>query len=92
VSCQTGFVSIYPKQKPKEVLNNPKQKICFGSFGINRNWNVSVLWVFSVQPKRTARTEGREKGMRREGKGGWEMEGKVGWEMEGKWKGNGRGK
>jgi hypothetical protein len=64
-----------------ETIRN--KRICFGSFGINRNSNVSILSVVSVQPKKNQKTEGRGKGG-----GGREKGGRL--EEEGRGKGTGR--
>jgi hypothetical protein len=51
------------------------KKICFGSFGIYQDWNVSVLSVVLVQPKKTRKNRNRE--------------GEGGRETDRKWKGRG---
>ncbi len=77
VSCETGFVSMYPKQEPKEVSKLSKTKRfvwffrnvlkleCFNFFG--------CFGSTKKEPKNRKVGERREKG-------------------EGKWKGKGRGK
>jgi hypothetical protein len=69
-------------ERSLETIRN--KRICFGSFGIYRNWNVSVLSVVLVQSKknRKNRRERQVKGDERE------MEGKG----KGKERTKGRGK
>jgi hypothetical protein len=82
LECPAKLVSFYitetgTERSFKTILN---KRICYGSFGLYRNWNVMFLFFgfFGLNQKRTKKTEligrvgeGREK-------------------VEGKWKGKGR--
>ncbi len=105
VGCPAKLVSFrYNRNSDRKKFQNcPKQRICFGSFGIYRNWNVSVLSVVSVHPKKNRKNQRRGEGRRR-GEGKWmrnrgkgkvngngKERGREGKRREGKGKGKGKG-
>jgi hypothetical protein len=74
LGCPAKLVSFrYNRNRNRKKFRNyPKQKVFFVFFGIYRNWNVLILSVVSVQPKKNRKTERRGKGgRRRKGKGRW---------------------
>jgi hypothetical protein len=72
LGCPAKLVSFrYNRNRNRKKFRNyPKQKVCLGFFGIYRNWNVLILSVVSVQPKKNRKTERRGKGGRRKREGG----------------------
>ncbi len=87
VSCKTGFVSIQPKQEPKEVSKLSETK---GFVSVLSEYTETGMfqffWLFRFNQKEPKKTKGGGKGEKR----GRKMEGKEkGNEGKGKIKGRG---